>query len=189
MATISHAFQGWPVVPRISFMRRTMSATLSSSSRKRCPSLARSASAARLVATAYSSCRRSSSAPSLGLMMECGWATNTPYSHRGYSTSTGTFKPRRTLRFGLRSEAFFRWNIPAGSARAALKRGSDRLTTAVGVRRYGRKPMEFRRPVALTSTERDSKEAQRYRRSHTARVPTQNCTTDVRTSEPCKPLV
>ena len=26
-------------------------------------------------------------------MMECGWATNTPYSHRGYSTSTGTFKP------------------------------------------------------------------------------------------------
>jgi hypothetical protein len=72
MATISHAFQGWPVVPRISFMRRTMSATLSSSSRKRCPSLARSASAARLVATAYPSCRRSSSAPSLGPMMECG---------------------------------------------------------------------------------------------------------------------
>src|SRR5438876_703961 len=35
--------------------------------------------------------------------------------------------------------------------------GSDRLTTPVGVRRYGRKPMEFRRPVVLNGNESDSK--------------------------------
>jgi len=90
----SYAFQGCPVVPRISFIRRTMSATLSSSSRKRCLSLARSAAAARLVATAYSSCRRWSSAPSLGLMMEWGWATNPSYSHQGHWTRIGRFKLR-----------------------------------------------------------------------------------------------
>src|SRR5438552_11642284 len=92
----SYAFQGCPVVPRISFIRRTMSATLSSSSRKRCLSLARSAAAARLVATAYSSCRRWSSAPSLGLMMEWGWATNPSYSHQGHWTRIGRFKLRRS---------------------------------------------------------------------------------------------
>ena len=48
--------------------------------------------------------------------------------------------------------------------------GSDRLTTPVGVRRYGRNPMEFRR--VLNGNESDSKEVQRHQRSHTARVPT-----------------
>jgi len=66
----------------------------------------------------------------------------------------------------------------SGSARAR-EHGSDRLTTAVEVRRYGRKAMEFRRPLALKRNESGSKEAQRHQRSHTARASTQNSTMDV----------
>src|ERR1700730_8256758 len=73
---------------------------------------------------------------------------------------------------------------PVDCCARGLERGSDRLTTSAGGRR-GRKPMEFRRPVALNS---DGKEAQPYRRSQTALVPTQIFTLDVRVSEPCKPL-
>lgn len=66
----------------------------------------------------------------------------------------------------------------SGSARAR-QHGSDRLTIAVEVRRYGRKAMEFRRPLALKRNESGSKEAQRHQRSHTARASTQNSTMDV----------
>jgi hypothetical protein len=42
--------------------------------------------------------------------------------------------------------------------------------------------MEFRRPV-------DSREIERHRCSHRARVSAENCTIDVCVSEPCKPLL
>ena len=50
--------------------------------------------------------------------------------------------------------------------------GARRLTTLVGVRRNGRKTIEFRRSVPLNGNEGDSKEPQRHQRSHTVRVPT-----------------
>jgi hypothetical protein len=69
---------------------------------------------------------------------------------------------------------------PRAEASALVR--AMRLTTSVGVRR-GLNPMEFRRPVALNN---DAKQAQRHRRSHTALVPTQNCTIDASVSEPYK---